>query len=57
MKSSTKKEIRAWLIIAALQIAWIAPCTYAAMTREPVEYEVESESEEDIIRWKQEEYE
>lgn len=29
MKNSTKKEIRAWLILAAMQLSWIIPFTYA----------------------------
>lgn len=53
MKNSTKKEIRAWLILSALQLAWIVPCGYAYTHQEPGE-EVVIESTEDIIRWKQE---
>lgn len=53
MKNSTKKEIRAWLILSALQLAWIVPCGYAYTHQEPIE-EVMVEENEDIIHWKDE---
>lgn len=41
-----KKEIRAWLIIAALQLAWIGPCVYDATTRAQAE---QKETTEDVL--------
>lgn len=47
-----KKEIRCWLFLTALQVAWIGPCVYHAMTtHKPVEEQM-IESTEDVIRWR-----
>ena len=54
MKTSTKKEIRAWIILSALQLAWIVPCGYAYTHQEPVEEVHIEETETEIIQWKQE---
>ena len=40
MKNSTKKEIKAWLILAAIQLSWIIPCGYAYIHQEAIEEEV-----------------
>lgn len=45
------KEVRAWLIIAALQLAWIGPCVYDATTKEPVDNELIYEYE-DVLRFR-----
>jgi hypothetical protein len=50
-----KKELRAWLFLLALQIAWIVPCVYDYSQREPINEEVIVEENEVIIQWKQEE--
>lgn len=47
------KELRAWIVLLAMQLVWIGPCVYDANARVPKE-EVIKETE-DIIRWKQEE--
>lgn len=45
-----KKEIRAWLVLLALQIAWIGPCVYHA-TIYQLEKEEWIESTEDVLRF------
>ena len=48
-----KKELREWILLLALQIAWIAPCVYDYTTKEEVQIEDEwIEEMEDIIRWR-----
>lgn len=48
------KEIRAWLILAALQLTWIIPYGYMYMHQEPAE-ELVVETETELIQWKDEE--
>ena len=50
------KELRAWMFILALNLAWIIPCAVDYTNQEPVE-EVTEETVEDIIHWKQEDTE
>ena len=48
-----KKELREWILLLALQIAWIAPCVYDYTTKEEVQIEDEwIEETEDVIRWR-----
>ncbi len=49
------KELRAWLCLLALQMAWILPCVYDATRKETVEYDQMIEPTEDIIRWRMDE--
>lgn len=48
------KEVRAWMILFALNLLWIIPCVYDATHKEPTE-EVVEDTTEDIIHWKEEE--
>lgn len=45
------KELRAWIVLLAMQLVWIGPCVYDATSREPVEEQM-IESTEDVIRWR-----
>ena len=47
------KEVRAWLFLGALQLAWIIPCAYDYTHKEPTE-EVVIETETELIQWKEE---
>lgn len=57
MKERTKKEIRAWLVLLTMQIAWIAPCVYNTTTRVQAEQDEMMEVTEDILRFDMEKVE
>lgn len=48
------KEVRAWMILFALNLVWIIPCVYDATHKEQTE-EVVIETETELIQWKEEE--
>lgn len=56
MKERTKKEIRVWLVLLTMQIAWIAPCALDSMPQEPIEDEW-IEEYEDVLRFEMEKVE